>query len=62
MTWFAAILIGLGGSQILSRIAPAQPKRKVHPAPQRTAEVDHPIFDGLVYFFLGYWLVPHDHQ
>lgn len=59
MTWVAAILIGLGGSQIISRIAPAQPKRKT-PVPQRTAEIDHPIFDGLVYFFLGYWLVPHD--
>lgn len=61
MTWFAAILIGLGGSAIIDRVAP----KRQHPAARRapdTAETDHPIFDALVYFFLGYWLVPHDHR
>lgn len=60
MTWFSAILVGLGGSAVIDRLAPA---KRQYPAARRapdTAGTDRPIFDGLAYFFLGYWLVPHD--
>ena len=39
MTWVAAILIGLGGSQIISRLAPPAPRQRIQPKPQFDVDI-----------------------